>query len=160
MALGNDFDEICLLFERAIELLQADHIDKWDDSYPDRQILWDDIAKSQMFALTFEGRIAASVVLNEEPNDGYDNADWMDREGRPAVIHRLCVHPDFQNRGIGRLILSEAENYLADSGITSIRLDAFCENKKSLFMYERMGYSLRGRAVYRKGNFNLYERCI
>lgn len=160
LATDSDLDAVWLLFRKAIENLQRHQIDQWDDTYPDRRILAEDIAKRQMHVLVCDGNIVSVIVLNEEQNDAYETANWEDLTGKFAVIHRLCVHPDYQGRGIGRETVYQSQNFLSDTGYTSIRLDAFRENKKSLDLYEGMGYVQRGTAIYRKGVFNLYEKRL
>ncbi|SHI21074.1 Protein N-acetyltransferase, RimJ/RimL family [Sporobacter termitidis DSM 10068] len=155
-----DAEEIFNLFETAVRRLQTQRIDQWDDTYPDRRLLGEDIAGRQMYILTRGGRITAAVVLNEEQDGVYGGADWTDRDGRVAVIHRLCVHPDFQGMGVGRQTVLAAENHLKGAGYTSIRLDAFKKNAASLRLYDRMGYSPAGHAVLHKREFVLYEKLL
>lgn len=155
-----DLDEIWALFRKAIADLQRHHINQWDDMYPDLVILADDVAKKQMYVLTLDDQIVAAIVLNEEQNEAYCAADWSDKEGNAAVIHRLCVHPDYQSRGIGRKMVFAAEEHLAAAGYKSIRLDAFVGNNKALKLYAHLGYSLRGSAEFSKGVFGLYEKRL
>ena len=160
LASGIDTDEILVLFFKAIERLRTNDIDQWDDQYPNRYTIAEDIEKGQMYVLSQNGQIVSAVVLNEEQPKAYGSAAWSDRYGRVAVIHRLCVHPDFQGMGIGRYTLGAGEKFLADIGYTSIRLDAFMENRKAITLYESLGYTLTGKEVFRKGEFGLYEKLL
>jgi ribosomal protein S18 acetylase RimI-like enzyme len=155
-----DLAEVTALYKKAVRRLQRCGIDQWDAEYPDRRILAEDIEKRQMFVVTFDGRIVSGIVMNTSEPEGYGAADWTDREGRFAVIHRLCIHPDFQGLGIGKLTLRAAENHLRDMGCTSVRLDAFLLNPAALGLYAGTGYSRRGTAVFRKGEFALFEKLL
>lgn len=160
IASDDDFNEVSALFKEAIVNLQMNHIDQWDEYYPNNKTLIEDIEKQHMYVMTSDGKIVSAIVLNEEQNDDYDNMNWMNQTGKFAVFHRLCVHPDFQNRGIGRATVIYAEQHLADAGYESIRLDAFLNNLKSLRLYESLEYTLIGKTFYRKGEFGLYEKQL
>lgn len=67
-----------------------------------------------------------------------------------AVVHRLCIHPEYQNHKIGYQAMMIIEHSLKENGISSIRLDAFSENPFSLKMYEKLGYKNVGIAEWRK----------
>jgi ribosomal protein S18 acetylase RimI-like enzyme len=155
-----DADEVAALFQAALRHLRAEGIDQWDELYPDRAILEEDIAKGEMYLLIDEGKLASAVVLNEEQYEEYSTAGWIDRDGRTAVVHRLCVHPDLQGQGVGRETMRRCEELLAEAGYSSARLDAFSENRAALRLYEGLGYCRRGTAVFRKGAFGLYEKLL
>jgi ribosomal protein S18 acetylase RimI-like enzyme len=60
-----------------------------------------------------------------------------------AQLHQLYVHPEFQDRGVGKMLLVEAEcNFpLAQK----MRLEVEEANDKAKAFYERNGYSQIGR---------------
>lgn len=76
------------------------------------------------------------------------------------MIHRLCVNPKFQKRGIGTRTLQYIENQVKDQGIETIRLDVFTLNPYALRLYEKLGYNKVGYANWRKGRFQLMEKRL
>lgn len=58
--------------------------------------------------------------------------------GGSGLIGRLIVHPEYQGRGIGRLLLETVETSLKDCS----RLELFTghASERNLLMYERAGY--------------------
>ena len=76
------------------------------------------------------------------------------------VIHRLCVSPHMQGQGVGTRMMQMIERMLCKQGIQSIRLDAFSKNPYSLKLYQKLGYSTVGEALWRKGLFYLMEKNI
>lgn len=58
-----------------------------------------------------------------------------------GYIENLAVHPDFQNRGYGRAILSCAVNTLRERGLQRIHLDVSALNEHARHFYERCGFS-------------------
>jgi ribosomal protein S18 acetylase RimI-like enzyme len=153
-----DFDAIAALYEKAVSSLRSKQIDQWDESYPDRKTLRADIRKRQMFVLTHDRQIVAAVVLNHKQHELYKTVRWA--YGRPAVLHRLCVHPEHQHFGIGRATVVCAERLLRKKRRRSVRLDAFLQNPAALRLYESLGYVRVGLVHFRKGEFGLYEKSL
>lgn len=155
-----DLEEIYRLVKDAVAHMEEQNIMQWDELYPTRDDLLTDIEKDQLTVGVIEGIIAVIYVLNQESADEYASGNWQ----RPAepyfVIHRLCVSPAFQNRGVGRQTLLQIEKNLKDSGIYAIRLDVFTQNPFALRLYEGLGYVKTGYADWRKGHFLLMEKYI
>jgi ribosomal protein S18 acetylase RimI-like enzyme len=91
---------------------------------------------------------------------GYEPAAWRYDEPRFAVLHRLCVHPEFQGRGVAGEAMDYIESSVVSRGVHAVRLDAFSQNPAALRLYERRGYVKAGEIVYRKGLFYLYEKKL
>jgi len=55
-------------------------------------------------------------------------------------IGRLIVHPDFQNQGIGTLLMKEIEKYYPGAK----RFELFTGNKseKNIYLYKKIGYQI------------------
>ena len=87
------------------------------------------------FAATSERKIIGAILT------GHD--------GRRAIIHHLCVHPDFQRMGIARSLVTKAEEALKKEGITKVFGLVFKDNDKANSFWEKMGYSLRTNLNYR-----------
>ncbi|KAA8668132.1 GNAT family N-acetyltransferase [Clostridium sp. HV4-5-A1G] len=159
-AVIQDLADVVKIFKAAIRVMNDNGIDQWDSIYPDREILKEDILKSQMFLGKINDRIAFVVVINQECNEEYKNGNWR-YEGDPfVIIHRLCVNPDFQHQGIGKCTLMLIERMLKKKNIKSIRLDAFSLNPIALKLYDKNGYKRVGKINLRKGIFYLYEKKI
>lgn len=152
-----EFETICDLYSCAVAHMRAQGIDQWDERYPVPEDLRRDILRGEMYLLEADGRPAAAVVLNDEQDADYQTADWRDAAGKPAVVHRLCVRPDVQGRGIARRVMEHAHAALCRDGYTSVRLDAFSQNPAALALYAGLGYRKTGKAVWRKGLFYLFE---
>jgi ribosomal protein S18 acetylase RimI-like enzyme len=62
-----------------------------------------------------------------------------------AEIKRMRVHPNFQRRGLGRLLLRRLEERAQALGCQTIRLDTTDEQTAARRLYERSGYRETGR---------------
>jgi ribosomal protein S18 acetylase RimI-like enzyme len=155
-----DLKAVLNVYERAIEVMNSNGIHQWDSIYPNEEIISQDILNNQMFLCEHGDEIASVVVLNQDYDKEYINGDWQYKEATFFIVHRLCVNPDFQGRGIGSTTMQYVEGYLRDKGIEAVRLDAYSLNPAALKLYEKLGYKKVGEVNWRKGLFYLYEKKL
>lgn len=155
-----DLPEIVNLVQAAIVQMESCSIMQWDEIYPTAEDFASDISKGQLFVGMINGNIAVVYTLNTESDEEYRNGKWRMPQKSYIVLHRLCVHPKYQNQGIARKTMQYIEQQVIGLGIDAIRLDAFSQNPYSLKLYQRCGYAEVGTAVWRKGTFYLMEKYL
>ncbi len=75
---------------------------------------------------------------------------WVTHDFRRAYIHHMAVHPDYQNRGYGRKILTRALEYSQELGLQS-KLEVHKTNINAQALYQKLGFKLLdGYEVYIK----------
>ena len=94
------------------------------------------------FAAVSDGKIIGVILT------GHD--------GRRAIIHHMCVHPDHRRMGIAGRLVKEAEQALQKEGIQKIFGLVFRDNDTANAFWETQGYSLRTNLNYR--NKSLHEQ--
>lgn len=58
--------------------------------------------------------------------------------GKPsAYIYDLAVHPDFQGRGAGRLLISEIKRYFASKGYNEVYVQADADDERAIEFYRK-----------------------
>lgn len=159
-AVPNDIEEICRIVHNAVDVMERDNIFQWDDLYPAKGDFQEDIEKSQLYVGLMNGQIAVMYTLNQEYEKEYENGEWKYKDRPFYIVHRLCVNPDFQNKGIAKSTLLHIERQLREIDIHVIRLDVFSNNPFALKLYDSLGYSKVGHADWRKGKFFLMEKCF
>ncbi|MBP1971094.1 ribosomal protein S18 acetylase RimI-like enzyme [Virgibacillus natechei] len=70
-----------------------------------------------------DGKVVGSVRAYEENGECH--------------VNRLMVHPDYQNRGIARILMEEIETYFTD---VIYRLFTGSLSTKNIALYEKLGY--------------------
>ena len=75
-------------------------------------------------------------------------------DGRRAIIHHMCVHPDYRRMGIAGHLVTLAEEALKKEGIQKIFGLVFKDNEAANAFWERQGYSLRTNLNYRNKSLN------
>ncbi|HEY5466062.1 MAG TPA: GNAT family N-acetyltransferase, partial [Clostridia bacterium] len=94
------------------------------------------------------------------PYAAYADISWRHPDARPIFVHRLCVHPSRQGKGIAREIMLLTERIAQKRGFEVIRLDTFIDNARALRLYEGLGYTRVGEMTARKGRFPCFEKRI
>lgn len=160
LAKDENLNEVFNIFIDAIKEMDTNNINQWDNLYPDKNTLKEDISKRELYIGLLDKKVACAYVINKECDEQYENGKWNYPNAKFIVIHRLCVNPEFQNKGIGTATMIHIENELKKNNIETIRLDAFTLNPYALNMYNKLGYQKVGIANWRKGQFYLMEKKI
>ena len=155
-----DLDTVCRIAADAVKHMEAQGIFQWDEVYPSREVFRSDILKGQMTLGTVGDETAVLYILNRDCDEAYQNGAWQYPDSSFFVVHRLCVDPAFQGRGIAAVTLAHIEDTLRNSGTETVRLDVFTENPAALSLYRRAGYHEVGTADWRKGRFLLMEKHL
>ena len=92
------------------------------------------------FTAEADGRVVGGILT------GHD--------GRRAIIHHLCVHPDWRRRGVAARLVSLAEDALKKEGIQKVFGLVFRDNDAANAFWEQQGYSLRTNLNYRNKSLN------
>ena len=160
---SSDLEEICCLYKAAISHMYECGMYFWSfDVYPTEEDLTNDVKNKNMFCAidSASKKIAACIVLSTVCDEQYNNADWKYVPANPIIVHRLCVHPEFQNKGLGKTVMNYADTWAKQNGYNVIRLDAFSGNAPSLTMYNTLGFRKAGEANWVKGLFYLFEKRV
>lgn len=159
-AYENEIDFITDFVDEAKVVMDAQGIFQWDEIYPTKEDFTCDWKNDSLYVGTNEGKIAVVFVLNRLYDDEYKTGNWEFPEKEYMVLHRLCVNPKFQNKGVGKAAMLYIEKLLKEQGIKAIRLDVFSQNPFSQKLYEKFGFKQTGIADWRKGRFYLMEKYI
>lgn len=81
---------------------------------------------------------------------GYTVLNWAAGE---AHLLNLCIHPDWQHRGYGSLLLEYAINHVARHGNEMMFLEVRVSNLRAANLYQNRGFSIIGhrRSYYQAG---------
>jgi ribosomal protein S18 acetylase RimI-like enzyme len=156
----SEIDSVMVLVKGAIEKMEREGIRQWDEIYPTKERFLADTSVNSLFAARVENMIAGVIVLNEIQSPEYGSIIWAESNGKPLIIHRLCVSPGFQGQGLAKKLMFFAEKYAREKKYNSIRLDAFVQNNISVGLYNSLGYLRRGQVRFRKGYFYCFEKIL
>lgn len=157
-----DTTGVMQLVTLCIQHMRASGIYQWDEVYPDLQVVEEDAYTRSLFVIRQDGLCVASVSLNDVQPDEYRSVKWWYVSGQALVVHRLCVHPDWQRRGLGKNMMDFAESFAINHDFSCIRLDAYTGNPQALALYERRGYQRVGQVYFprRELPFDCFEKVL
>lgn len=159
-ATQSDYNHIVEIYQSAILHLDSMGIHQWDEAYPSTAIIEDDIQNQEMYVGLIDGEIVTAFTLNSKYDEEYIKGNWQYSNFPFSVLHRFCVSPQYQNKGVGTQTMAFIENTLKSENFQSIRLDAFSLNPFSLRLYEKFGFTKVGEVTFSKGLFYLFEKKL
>ncbi|MFD1772632.1 GNAT family N-acetyltransferase [Paenibacillus rhizophilus] len=157
-----ELEQIMALIAECVRVMREGGSDQWDETYPNAEIIKEDIERGTLYVCEENGAAAGILVMDENQAEPYAEIEWVEKEGPHLVMHRLAVHPQIQGKGIARRLISFAENFAADHGYKSIRMDTYAQNAKALELYRRLGYEIRGqfRLPGKTAHFPVLEKIL
>ena len=148
-----DVDDIMALVAEAQAWFASQGIDQWQDGYPTREIIEQDIALKRNYVVEYNGVIVAalSVAFDGEPTySTIYRGEWL-RQAPYAVVHRIMVADAMKRKGVAREILAFVEELCAERGVSDIRIDTHRDNRPMRNMLKKLGYSHCGEIMLTSG---------
>ena len=143
LAKPGEIDAIWGIYAAAVPDQIQKGIYHWDETYPTRDIIENDITGQKCYAVRENGVPAAALRIDGEQHPAYQAIGW--KYGEPYIcVHRLCVHPSFQGRGIARHIMKDVISLYSSLNYAAIRLDTYMLNRIAMKLYEGLGFERRG----------------
>ena len=139
-----DLDALVSLFAEARGTIAALGIDQWQNGYPSREVIAEDIALGRSYALTEEdgSLIATFVLMEHEPTyDRIEGGAWLTGDGRNYVaMHRVAVAVRRRGQGVPDRIVHFAREHARALGCRSVRIDTHEGNAVMRRMLEKRGF--------------------
>lgn len=154
-----DIERVTDIVRNATCQMEEQGIDQWDDIYPNRTTLRNDIENGHLHVIENKTGIAGFVTLSPEELPEYNDVHWI-YCGRVLAVYRLTIAPEHQGRKLASRLMDFAEKEAESKGFDTIRLDVFTENPRAVALYERRGYREAGTVHFRKGLFFCYEKLV
>jgi len=92
--------------------------------------------------IEIEGRLAALVELDLRPDH--------------LLIVNLAVHPEYQGRGLGKMLLAHAESVAREAGLGELRLYTNKLMVVNIALYQRHGYAIDREEAIATGGAAIY----
>lgn len=160
-----DIDIIEGIYKRIVANMLDLNIVQWSALYPTRRVFQEALEHGELFVYTLSGCIAGAVILNSTQIQLYAQVPWLYNDAPFLVVHTLGIEPGLQGQGYGRKAMERIEEYAAENGYKTIRLDTYSGNKPANSLYEACGYRLAGTVLFNhrpEGHrvYNCYEKSV
>jgi ribosomal protein S18 acetylase RimI-like enzyme len=107
---------------------------------------WNDPAAD----IAFARRGPNSDILVGRSGDKLVATALVGHDGHRGWVYYVAVDPDAQGSGLGRAIMSAAEDWLRARGALKVQLMVRPDNSKVQAFYEALGYGEQNRIIYAK----------
>ena len=148
-AQAQDIPSLGRFYSDVVRDMDAKGVHQWKlGEYPTERTAAEGIEEGSLYLTRREGRIAASIILNQNQDEGYKLLPWKDQSGKCLVVHTLCVHPDFAGQGLGKRMMEFSISRAKELGMKSIRLDTMPQNGAANGLYRSMGFQYQGKVYF------------
>lgn len=148
---AEDITTILQFVRGAQRRLAESGIDQWQNGYPNRERIENDVLAGVGRVLCIDGRAVAYGAVVYTGESAYNNlqgGSWL-TEGTPyATIHRLCVADEEVGKGAGRAFMALVEQEVVLQGVASIRVDTHPDNRIMQSLIDSLGYTYCGTVTY------------
>lgn len=116
----------------------------WDkEGHPSDAYLQNALAAGELWlAEDAEGAVVASLIVNQEANEGYLEVPWKVQAapGEVSILHAFGVSSRLQGRGLGSAIMQFIAARARSAGQKALRLDLIDFNLPAQKVYLKLGF--------------------
>lgn len=161
LAEPSDSPTIWELIRAAKERRKAEGSLQWQDGYPKKESIEEDIAKREGIVLCTEEETVGyfALIYNYEPAYELIEGKWL-TSGPFYVVHRVAVATAHLGRGYARRMLQEAERISQQHDAVSIRVDTNFDNLPMLHLFDSLGYRYCGEVEFRGSPRRAFEKVF
>ncbi len=142
---AEDIDAIMPIFDEAKRTIAALGIDQWQNGYPSREVIENDIKKAQSYCVVLGGELVGTFALIEDGEPTYDkilDGEWETgyKKTEYLAIHRVAISLKNRGSGISTKIIDFCTNKAINSQRLSLRIDTHRGNVVMRKMLEKHGF--------------------
>jgi hypothetical protein len=157
----SDADAIWEIILQAIEQRKQDGSDQWQNGYPNRQTISDDIANGYGY-VAVDGKIIiayAAVIFGIEPAYNKIDGQWL-TNGNYAAVHRVATLNTEKGKGIATQLFRNIEDLSIEHQVFSIKVDTNFDNVPMLKILEKLKYSYCGEIFFGGAARKAFEKVL
>lgn len=161
-----DIDDIMPIFEEARRTIAMLGIDQWQNGYPNREVVSEDVKLNRSYVLVKDGAITGTFALIEDGEPLYDkieNGHWISGDDNRSynAVHRVAIAVSSRGSGAASEMLGFVFDMTKMSKKSSVRIDTHEGNRVMRRMLEKNGFTPCGTIHLENGDPRIaYERFV
>lgn len=155
-AVWQDKPDILALYR----LLAGTEFTTWTLDYPSVETIDYDMSRDALFCLKNESGDIIGVISIDRDEAVEQLSCWSMDLQPSAELSRLGVHPQYQNRGIARLLLTYGMLELKKQGKKSVHFLVCKTNQKAVRSYDRLHFDVVGECSLFGEEWWCYEKNL
>ena len=147
-ATANDYDDLCELYDEidTLHRVNLPYIFKKSNGSPRE--------KDYYLGVIADENVGFFVAEVDKKLVGFIHILVRDTPVFPILIHQhyavidgMAIKSEFQNRGLGRILMEKTQEWAITKGAEFIELNVYEFNKNAISFYERLGYQTSSRRM-------------
>lgn len=163
-----EIDQAMEIIDDAKELLKKSSSQQWQNGYPNREMLLNDINNHNLFGAYIDGELAGICALVKGVDENYDKIYDGEFKTPPSgldlVIHRIAVKKEFYGFHLGNALVNFACDYAKQCGCISLKIDTHIKNKPMQALAKKNDFTYSGIILIKRENVEperlLFEKTI
>lgn len=147
-ATDKDLTRVLEIIDLAKKTLKKRGVNQWQNGYPDKEILKQDIIDGINYIMVLDGEIVGTAALQQGIDENYEtiNEGKWDDESMPeyTVVHRIAVDPNYAGHNLSDTMIHHLLTLSRELGFTDVRIDTHFENMAMQHVIEKNGFIHRG----------------
>ena len=167
----DDIEVIMSIVAKTITLMKKEGNPQWNEDYPTKEVFINDIESHSLYIYEtlditthYESVVAAAFIcINDICPIEYSTVDWSkDITEEATYVHRLAIDPAYRRMGIGKALLTFADDMAKYERTDYLRSDTNSMNRGMNALFEKCGYTKRGEIYLRffPEHFNCYDKVL
>ena len=88
------------------------------------------------------------LILEDTSTGAVCGTSWMTCDGRRIHLHHFGIHPDYQGKGLSKMLLADSLAFVKDKKL-QVKIEVHQENLKAIKLYTKYGFK-------RLGDYDIY----
>lgn len=149
------------ILQDAIEQRRLEGSTQWQDGYPNKLSILNDIEKGYGYVLTEKDLILsyAAIIFEKEPAYDLIEGKWLSND-EYVVVHRVAVSKLEKRKGIATKLFEKIEELSIHKKTFSIRVDTNFDNVPMLKILNNLNYTYCGEVYFRASARKAFEKKI
>ncbi len=147
--------------DEAKRFLKSKGVDQWQNGYPGRGRIEQDIALGNGYFLMEGQEYLAYLCIDLGGEPAYDglNGSWLGDHAY-GVVHRLAIGDRYKGRGLASVSFDLAAKRMAERGAKSFRIDTDGDNEIMKHLLSKNGFTYCGTIWFDNSVKIAYEKLL
>lgn len=160
-ALDNEIETAVDIIDMAKEHLRKQGIDQWQNGYPDRASIIEDIDKERGYFIVEKDEIIGYLCADYDGEPAYDSLNGKWEFGSPyVVVHRMAFSDKARGKGASTKAFALVEEMSKEKGVSAFRIDTDEDNNKMKHILKKCGFQYRGTILFDDSEKIAFEKRI
>lgn len=151
------------IIDQGRSYLKSQGIDQWQNGYPNKTSIQQDIDAEKGYFLTNGADLFAYLCMDFDGEPAYNDikGNWLtEQDAKYMVIHRLAFNGQFRGKGLSSAVFELAEDFCRERGIHSIRVDTDRDNQIMQHIMTKAGYTYCGTIWFAGSDKVAFEKLV